>query len=347
MHRKKRHLKIGLSPGTLVYMGDKSETPVAINVFKAHTKSFTKLQEEELSDSLSHLNQPVWLNVNGLHRIETIQLIGKHFNIHSLVLEDIVNPHQRPKMEEYPHYIYIVLKMLSYEEEKNTIETEQVSIILGKEFVLSFREKSGDVFNSVRNRLKSGKIIDKGMTYLTYTLIDSIVDHYFLLLEEMREDLEELEDDLISNPQPENMHTIHNLKREIISLRKMVSPLREIVRKLQQDSSIVDENVRIYFRDVSDHIAQVIDQIETFREMLSSMLDIYLTSISNKMNEIMKMLTFISTIFIPLSFIVGVYGMNFKHIPELEWQWGYFCVWGIMITIVFSMLFYFKKKRWL
>lgn len=342
-----RRSKIGLSPGTVLYTGTKKDLPVTASLFSAERREFIELDIKNLQESLDKYQKPVWININGLHDIEVIKQVGEYFSLHSLVLEDIVSPHQRPKIEEYPSYMYIVVKMLNYRESTNTVLTEQVSIILGKDYVLSFQEEPGDVFDSVRNRLRSGKIIHRGMTYLAYALIDSIVDYYFLILEELSEDLEELEENLITDPQINDMHSIHNLKREVIYLRKSIWPLREIVKNLQQKSDLLDNEVNVYFRDVYDHIIQVMDHIETFREMLSSMLDIYLTSASNRMNEIMKVLTFIATIFIPLSFIVGVYGMNFKYMPELDWKWGYFAVWGCMIAVVSTMLWFFKKKKWI
>lgn len=348
MSEEKKRYKIGLSPGTLLYTGKKTDEPVNIELFDSQKREFISIKSNRLEKDLKkHTENPMWINVDGLHQVEVIKNIGEYFSIHSLVLEDILNPHQRPKMEEYSDYVYIVLKMLSYREETNSVEIEQVSVIVSKNFVLSFQEQKGDVFDSVRSRLRSGKILHRGMTYLAYALIDSIVDYYFILLENMREDLEELEERLISNPQLEDMHSIHNLKREVIFLRKSIWPMREIAKQLQQPLDILDEEVNFYFRDVYDHVTQVMDHIETFREMLSSMLDIYLTSVSNKMNEIMKVLTFISTIFIPLSFIVGLYGMNFKHMPELGWKWGYLYVWVCMLSIIGIMLYFFRKKKWI
>jgi magnesium transporter len=291
-----------------------------------------------------------WINVEGLHDVANIQKLGDCYGFHPLILEDILNTDQRPKIEDFDAYLYIVLKMLHNGESTQTV-AEQISLILGPNYVISFQEGiEGDVFNSIRERIRTGKgrIRSMGADYLAYSLIDAIVDNYFVIIEKMGERIEDLEDELVKDPVTRTLHEIHTLKREMIFLRKAVWPLREVINFLERgESSLIKGSTAIYLRDVYDHTIQVIDAIETSRDMLSGMLDIYLSSISNRMNEIMKFLTIIGTIFIPLTFIVGVYGMNFEHMPELKWRWGYFGLWGVMAGLAVFMLFYFRKKKWL
>jgi magnesium transporter len=298
----------------------------------------------------SDTSTTTWINLDGIHQLDLIEKLGKHFKIHPLVLEDIVNTGQRPKMEDFGDYLFIVLKMLHYDEEKNETKTEQVSLILSSKFVLSFQENEGDVFDPIRERIRSdrGRIRKMGADYLAYSLIDAIVDNYFMVLEKIGEEIEEIEDELVKNPTPEVLHTIHHLKRELIFLRKSVWPLREVISRLERwESPLIDKSIDIYLRDVYDHTIQVIDALETFRDMLSGMLDIYLSSVSNRMNEVMKVLTIIATIFIPLTLVAGIYGMNFKYMPELESPWGYPMVYMIMLAISAVMLVYFRRKKWL
>ena len=291
-----------------------------------------------------------WINIDGLHSIETIEKIGKHFELHPLILEDILNTGQRPKCEDYEKCLFMVLKMLRYNDEDNSVRSEQVSLVLGQNFVISFQEAVGDVFEQVRDRIRNakGRIRKMAADYLAYTLIDSIVDNYFLILERIGEQIESMEEELIAKPSDKTVRMIHSLKRELIFLRKSVWPLRELINSLQKtESSLITDSTEPYLRDVYDHTIQVIDTIESFRDMVSGMLDIYLSSISNQMNAVMKVLTIIATIFIPLTFIAGIYGMNFKYMPELEWRWGYGLVLLVMIAIAVIMLIYFRRKKWL
>jgi magnesium transporter len=276
--------------------------------------------------------------------------LGDCYGFHPLVLEDILNTDQRPKMEDYGEYVYIVLRSLEYNHQKDEIESDQISIILGQNFVFSFQEKEGDTFDPLRERIRTGKgrIKKMGADYLAYTLMDSIVDNYFIILEKQGERIELLEEQLVTSPTPETLQTIHDLKREMIFLRKAVWPLREVVGSLERgESSLVQASTRIYLRDLYDHIIQVIDNVETFRDMIAGILDIYLSSVSNRLNSVMKVLTIIATIFMPLTFLAGIYGMNFKYMPELEWRWGYPLIWAIMLGTGICMLVYFKKKKWL
>jgi len=291
-----------------------------------------------------------WININGLHQLDIIEKIGEHFNVHPLVLEDIVNTGQRPKIEDFVDYIFVTLKMLRYSDEEKETKAEQVSLILGSNFVISFQENEGDVFDPIRQRIEAdkGRIRKMGADYLAYALMDAIVDNYFTILEKLGDRIEDFEEELVVNPKPETLQAIHHLKREMIFLRKSVWPLREVINRLERwESSLINKSTAIYFRDVYDHTIQVIDSVETFRDMLSGMLDIYLSSISNRMNEVMKVLTIIATIFIPLTFIAGVYGMNFRFMPELEMPIGYPVVLLVMLFIGILMFAYFRKKKWL
>ena len=348
---KKRSKKVGLPPGTLVHIGEKKIGKVRITVIDYDKANFEEKEIKTIEECFQFKDKTTvtWINIDGIHDIEIIEKIGKHFDLHPLILEDIVNTEQRPKIEDFGDYIFIVLKMLYYNEKEDGIQAEQVSLIVGSNFVISFQEKEGDVFDPIRERIKSGKgrIRKMGADYLTYTLIDTIVDNYFISLEKLGEKVESMEEELVTNPTPETLRTIHHLKREMIFLRKSVWPLRDVVNRLERgESTLIHESTDIYLRDVYDHTIQVIDTIETSRDILSGMLDIYLSSISNRMNQVMKVLTIVATIFIPLTFIAGVYGMNFKYLPELGWKWSYPLVLLGMVFIGVSMLVYFRRKKW-
>lgn len=350
---KKSSKKAGLPPGTPVHIGKKRSERTKITVLDYDEANFQEVEIRRVDECFPFKDKPTvtWINVEGIHQAEILEKIGDCFGLHHLVLEDIANTDQRPKMEDYGGYIYTVLKMLYYNDESNEIVIEQISLVLGPNFVISFQEgKEGDVFGPVRERIRSekGRIRKMGADYLAYALIDSIVDYYFIILERLGEEIEFLEEELETNPTPETVQTIHDLEREMIFLRKSVWPLREVISGLERgESSLIQESTRIYLRDVYDHTIQVMDAVETFREMLSGMLDIYLSSISNRMNEVMKVLTIIATIFIPLTFIVGIYGMNFRYMPELERPWAYPMVLLFMLAVGLLMVFYFRKKRWL
>lgn len=345
--------KIGQAPGSLIYVGEKRTEKVKIKLIDYDEG---RIEEKEIADVKQSLKykdtaSTTWVNIDGLHDINIIGELGTVFGVHSLVLEDVLNTGQRPKMDDYETYTYIVFNMVRYNEEKKEIHSEQVSLILGKNYLVSLQEKEGDVFDAIRERLRNGKgrIRKGGADYLAYALVDAVVDSYFVTLEKIGEVIEDLEDELITDPKPENLHAIHKLRREMILLRKSVWPLREVINgMLRGDSEFIQGETGIFLRDVYDHTIQVIDTIESFRDMVSGMLDTYLSSVSNRMNEVMKVLTIIATIFIPLTFIAGVYGMNFQHMPELGWRWIYpDGFWILMLLIVGFMIYYFKRKRWL
>ncbi len=349
---KKRSKKAGLPPGSLVHIGEKKAETPKITIIDYDETHFQEKEVKTIDECFIFKDKPTvtWINIDGLHQVEILEKLGECYGLHPLVLEDILNTDQRPKMEDYGEYIYIVLKMLDYNDKSNEIEPEQMSLILGPNFVFSFQEREGDTFNPIRERIRNskGRIRKMGADYLAYTLLDSIVDNYFIILEKLGEKIEFLEEKLVTRPTPETLQVIHYLKREMISFRKAVWPLREVVSGLERgESSLIKGPTKIYLRDVYDHTIQTIDTIETYRDMVSGMLDIYLSSVSNRLNSVMKVLTIIATIFMPLTFLAGVYGMNFKYMPELEWRWGYPVTWLIMAGIGISMLIYFRKKRWL
>lgn len=349
---KKRSKKAGLPPGTLVHIGEKKTEEVKITLIDYDESDFQEREIKNIDECFVFKTTPTvtWINVEGIHQVEIIQKLGDCFGFHPLVLEDIMNTEQRPKMEDFSDYIYIVLKML-YHGNAEGIVTEQVSIILGQNFVITFQEgMKGDVFNPIRERIRNdkGRIRKMGADYLAYSLMDSIIDNYFIILEKLGEDIEVLEEELVKNPKPQTLHSIHRLKREMIFLRKSVWPLREVVGAMERgDSALINAMTRMYLRDLYDHTIQVIDAVETFRDMLSGMFDIYLSSISNRLNEVMKVLTIIATIVLPLTLIAGIYGMNFKYMPELEWPWGYPIVLVIMLILAVLMIFYFRRRKWL
>jgi magnesium transporter len=349
---RKRRKKAGLPPGTLIFEGEHKVEKVRITMFDYDTLHFQEREVEKIEDCFPFRDEPTvtWINIDGLHDVELVEKIGTHFGIHPLVLEDIVGVGQRPKMEDFEDYIFFIVRMLSYAEAKGEIESEQVSLILGKNFVISFQEREGDVFEPVRERIRSQKarIIKHGSDYLAYALLDVVIDNYFSILERVGDRVETMDDEIVDNPVPETLAEIRRLKREMIHLRKSVWPLREVVSTLERtETDLIADSTGIYLRDVYDHTIQVIDTIESLRDMISGILDIYISSVSNRMNEVMKVLTIIATIFIPLTFIAGIYGMNFEYMPELKIPWSYPAVWVVMVVIGIVMLAYFRRKRWL
>lgn len=350
---KKRSKKAGLPPGTLIHIGEKKTEEVKITIMEYDEERFLEREVKTVEECFpfKDKNKPTvtWINVDGIHQIEALGKLGEYFELHPLIMEDILNTDQRPKMEDFENYIYIVLKMLYYHK-NNGITTEQVSLILGTNFVISFQEKEGDVFNAVRERIRSnkGRMRKSGADYLAYSLLDSIVDHYFIVLEVLEEKIELLEEKLVVHPTAESLRAIYDLKRNLVILRKSVWPLREVINSLGRgESPLIKGSSLIYLRDVRDHTVHVIDTIEIFRDISSEMHEIYLSNISNRLNGVMKMLTIIATIFMPLTFIAGVYGMNFRYMPELTWRWGYPAILLLMAIVAFSMLIYFRRKKWL
>ncbi len=344
----RRSVKRGLAPGTLVYIGEDSGVSSKISMIQYNETELRKTEIPSYNSTIFEKAFTNWLNIDGLNNIELLKKIGSSFNLHSLTLEDILNTEQRPKIETYDSYTYIVFKMLSYNEKTRSIESEQISLIVKDNVVISFQEKSGDVFDPVRERInqKDSRIRRKECDYLIYALMDTVVDNYFLILEKIGDEIEEIEQKILTNADEKVLQELYALKRNIIRLRKSVWPLRELINSLERSENIKSDN-SIYLRDLYDHTIQVIDNIENLRDIISGLMDIYLTTISNRMNSVMKVLTIISTIFIPLTFIAGVYGMNFEFMPELSWKMGYPITLVLMFMIVIVMMIFFRFKKWL
>lgn len=348
---KKRSKKAGLPPGAFVHIGERLAEKMSIEAVHYNDELLEKKELKSLAECVPYLNKTdaiTWIQIEGLHDIDKLEKLEKYFNIHPLIVEDIFNSDQRPKMEDLGDYIFVVLKIFS-EQNGNGVASEQISLILGKNYVISIMEKQNTVLKPIQDRIETGmgRIRKLGADYLAYAIIDTVVDNYFIILEKFGEQIEYLEDKSIQNPLPETLQSIQSFKREMIFLRRSIWPLRDAISTLvRSESQLIRRETEAYLRDVHDHTIQVIDNIETLRDMLSGMLDIYLSSIANRTNTVMKTLTVIATIFIPLTFIVGLYGMNFEHIPELKWRYGYVFVWGVILAVAAGMTIYFKKKKW-
>jgi magnesium transporter len=344
--------RVGLPPGTLVYTGEKRLEEVKVTLIDYGPEHFEETELKAFGECLVQRDEPAvtWVNVSGIHRVENLEVLGECFGIHPLILEDVISTEQRPKVEDLDDYLFIRLKHLDYDEVRGEITIEQVSVILGPRYVLSFQETGGNFFAPIVERLKNGRgrLRKMGADYLAYALLDLVIDKYFVVLEKAGTRIEALEEKLVGSPGREVLHPIHHLRREMILLRRSTWPLREAIVSLERrESPLIKDSTVIYLRDLYDHTVQVIDTIETFREILTGMLELYLSSVSNRLNSVMKVLTIIATIFMPLTFMAGVYGMNFKYMPELEWHYGYPLVMLAMLLIAVSMLIYFKVKRWM
>ncbi|UCF38129.1 MAG: magnesium/cobalt transporter CorA [Acidobacteriota bacterium] len=354
MSRKKRTRKKtpGLSPGSLVYVGEQKADVVSLRVVRY---SPSVCEERQISDP-SELAQLVdgqavtWLNVSGLHDTDLIASLGEVFSLHPLLLEDVLNIEQRPKIDSFPEHLFIVLKMLQLDSETHELRTEQVSCILGQQLVISFQETPSPLFEPVYHRIRGrkGRICTMPADYLAYALIDAVVDHYFGLIESLEERIERMEEEVFLNPTEKTLLQIQRTKTDLIHVRRSIWPLREAIGILLRDEpDLISEKVTIFLRDVYDHTIQVIDTLESIRDTNSGLMDIYLSMVSNRMNEVMKVLTIIATIFIPLTFMAGIYGMNFEYMPELSVHWAYPVLWLAMLTVAGVMVIYFKKKNWL
>ncbi len=354
MHRHYKRVahKVGLSPGTLLRVGETPTRPVQVSSISYGEARYSESTKLSIAEALAQVSATgvTWINVDGIHDTAVIEALGKQFNLHPLVLEDIVTTGQRPKLEDYGDNLFVTIKMLSLDASSTEVISDELSLLFGPHFVLTIHETEHDVFEPVRERLRKGpgRLHKFGSDYLAYALIDAVVDNYFVVFEHLGEHFEEMQNDVIQNPTPETLHLIQHFKNELLILRKAVWPVRELVSGLQRsESPVMSRATEVYLRDVHDHTIQIIDTIETFRDMLSGMLDIYLSSASNRLNSVMKVLTIIATIFIPLTFLAGIYGMNFRFMPELEWRWGYPVLWVVMIVSAIAMLFWFRRKRWL
>jgi len=351
--KKKKSYKVkNLPPGTMAYTGKKELVETHVDVINFSPTVYQVLKSKNVEDAFnfSEKDTITWINVNGLNNISDIEKIGKHYNLHPLTLEDIVNTQQRPKLDEFEDYLYVVFKMLYYKNE-NELHFEHVSLVAGEGFVITFQEADGDVFDDLRERISHGKgrIRSSGSDYLMYAILDAAVDNYFSVIEAFADNIEDLEDDVFKGePNNDIANSIHIHKRQILKIRRAIVPLREVISRLDKtETNIIQLNTHNFIRDLYDHIIQVNENIELLREMVWSLMDMYMTIISNKMNEVMKVLTIIATIFIPLTFIAGIYGMNFDNIPELHYQNGYFVLLGVMAVIFVLMLMYFRRKKWL
>ncbi|WP_243312123.1 magnesium/cobalt transporter CorA [Fundidesulfovibrio agrisoli] len=350
---RRRSRTAGRAPGTPEYVGVERSTPVTLQMITYDASGVESVHPEHLRECACFSEGPgvSWINIDGLHDPAVVSEAAEVFKIHPLVVEDIVHTGQRPKMEELGDSLFVIIKMLSFNEKTRKVEDEQVSFILGSHYLLTFQEHAnGDVFGEVRKRImgRKGRVCSMGADYLLYALMDAVVDNYFVVLERMGEEIEDIEEMLLSAPKPEHLEALHGLRREALFLRKYIFPLREVVAKLEKGGNeLISDNTIFYLRDLYDHTIQVMDTVETFRDMLSGMVELYLSNISLKMNEIMKVLTMFSSFFIPLTFIAGLYGMNFKFMPELEWEYGYFAVLALMATIGVSMLLLFRRKGWI
>jgi magnesium transporter len=358
LRRPKSTKALNQVPGTVTYIGRKESVETRLEVIDYNKESFERYISTNPEDAFNFEDDDknTWININGLNNTPEIEKLGKYYDLHPLILEDIVNTNQRPKVDEFQDYIFLVVKMLYYPKDSaqktnGTLVNEHISIVVGKDYVLTFQEADGDVFEGIRDRLANakGRIRNHGTDYLLFSLLDAIIDQYFEVIDSIGDKIELLEDNLFqAQPSDDITFEIQELKRTILRIRRAVFPLREVLSRLEKlDSDLIEDKTGNYFRDLYDHIIQVSENIDIYREMTWGLMDMYMTTISNKMNEVMKVLTIIATIFIPLTFIAGIYGMNFENMPELEWEYGYFVLLGIMILIFMMMIYYFRRKRWI
>jgi len=342
--------KAGYPPGTLMYVGSQKGAKVRIELVEYNETSFLEKEADAITYSFKFKKDAVtWLNITGVHQTDIIAKIGKFLGLHPITLEAIADTSQRPKTEDFGDYLFVLLKMAYYSEEKKELDVEQVSLMVGPDYVISFQESENNAFKQIKERIRKakGKTRQMGSDYLAYMLIDAIVDNYFVILEQIGEEIEQLEEKVLENPTPEILARVYRLKHELLFIRKSVWPMREVISNLQEGGSkIIRKQTSLYLKDIYEHTIEVIDTIEIFRDMVAGMLDIYLTSVSNKLNEIMKVLTVISTIFIPLTFIVGLYGMNFDYMPELRMKMAYPALWAVMISLSLLMVAFFRRRKW-
>ncbi len=348
---RQRPKEIGLPPGTLIHVGEKKAVRTVLSHLDYDEEQFSRREDVAVDECLALKNRRTvgWTNVAGLHEIDQIEKIGREFKLHPLLLEDILNTDHPPKFEEFENAALIVVKLFSFDQESCSIDAEQISLVLTPDKVLTFQERSGAVFDSVRKRLerKSGRIRQRGADYLAYALLDAVVDSYFHILEKVGERLDFLETELIEHPSHERLKQVHRLKGQLIFLRKNLWPMRELTGSLlHSESTLLEDQTNVFLRDLHDHGVQVLDLVESYRENASGLIDLYMSSVSQRMNEVMQVLTIMASIFIPLTFIAGIYGMNFEYMPELKWRYGYPLAWGLMGACGVAMLWFFKRKKW-
>ena len=348
-----RESKVGMSPGTLIHIGRPSSDPVHVVGMRFRPQGEIEVREhlrpEDASDFAS-ADDVAWVDVRGVHDVQAVQRIGQDFALHPLLLEDLVNTNQRPKSEDYGNQFFLVLKMILHDEDDGDIQVEQVSIVFGPSWVLTFQEHEGDTFDPVRRRLLTpeSRVRANGADFLAYALMDTVVDNYLAVVEELGERVEELEPDVINRPDDGTLEEIYAIKRALVTLRRFVGPAKDAIAQLRRaETPLVQQPTRLYLRDVEDHLTRVSETIDLYREMVQGMVDAYLSSLSNRMNDVMRVLTVIATIFIPLTFIVGVYGMNFDDMPELHWSWAYPAIWVFMVGLGGGLLVLFRRRGWL
>ena len=351
--KHKRKNKTGLIPGSMVYTGQKENQELFIEVFDYTPEHYTEESYYKIEDTFGYkaTDTVTWITINGLNQVEAIEKLGVHYGIHPLILEDIVNISQRPKIDEFDDYLYVVLKLLYLNEKDNTVVSEQINFLLGHNYVLTMHESDLDIFEGVKDRIRNtkGRVRDMGADYLLYILMDTLVDHYVNVVDVLGDTIEDFENDVLDGTITDDASkTILNLKREVLRARRTVLPSKEVVSRIEHnDHKLIGKGTLTFYKDIYDHLVQVSENIDVYREMVSNLMDMYMTTISNKMNEVMKVLTIMASIFIPLTFIAGVYGMNFNYIPELQYRNGYFIVLGVMAVIFIGMILYFKRKKWL
>jgi len=348
--RRKRPRKHGLPPGTLIFTGDRHSDAVAVTLVHYDEGVAFSTTTENVIPRADGGSLITWYDLRGLHNVPLIEELGRQYNVHPLVLEDVLDTQQRPKFEDYDNGIFIIAQALSFDDEAKSIQTEQIGIFAGEGFVLSFQEKPDDIFAGVRERIMNagGRIRKRGADYLVYALLDTIVDHYYLVMDKLEEVIDAHEQEVLSNPSDMTKGNIHRLKLQVLSLRKSVHPLREAINAFSRsENAFVQDGTRVFIRDIYDHTIQIIDSIESWRDIINGLFDLYLSQLSYRMNNVIQVLTIISTIFIPLTFLAGVYGMNFDNMPELHWKYGYFMVWGVMVFTALGLLYLFRRRKWL
>lgn len=345
--------KAGLPPGSLVHVGSLVEEETTLQVLRYSPDAVTEASPDSIDEALACIDADAitWVIIEGLADVGVVEAIGEHFGIHRLVLEDILSAHQRPKFEEYDDYLFIVLKGLLSRADEFTVEYEQISLLVMDRVVFTFKEKRDELLAPVQQRIRTskGRFRSAGTDFLTYSILDTVVDQHFLLMDALDESITTLEDSLLAGePGDDALNSIQRLKREVVSIRRYISPIRDLVNEmLRSESHLVEARTHIYLRDVYDHAVRIVESVELHRDIISGLLDIYLSSVSKRMNEVMKVLTVFATIFIPMTFLTGIYGMNFKYMPELEWHWSYPLLWVVFISIPVTLLVYFKRKKWL
>jgi magnesium transporter len=349
---KRVRKKAGLQPGALVFSGAAHTHPITISMLAYDGGAVQERTNLTVQDALIPLDKPgvTWIDINGIHDPSIVEQIGKHFGLHPLVIEDIITSGQRPKLEDYENFLFLTIKRITCEGPAKSITTEELSIIAGRNFVLTFQETPDDSFAAVKDRLRRGvdRFLKSGTDYLIYALVDMVVDNYFGVLEEIGEEFEEIQTQVLASPTPATLKNVYRLKNDLIMMRRSVWPLRDVISSLQRhESPLMTHATELYLRDVQDHTIQIMDTVETLRDMLAGSLDIYVSSVSNRLNQVMKVLTVIATIFIPLTFVVGIYGMNFDYMPELHWRFGYPLIMIVMTLLVITMLWWFKRNKWI